>query len=61
MTTLRKYLTANMFDGDESGVITMKTNVLLDEICQNVAQWVIGQTGTDDWMESYYVDNEGDQ
>lgn len=56
--TLREYLAANMFDGDESGVTTMQTSVLLGEVVANVMHWLIDVTATDGYLASYYEHND---
>lgn len=34
MSSIREALVANMHDGDEGGVLTMKVSALLDETCE---------------------------
>ena len=53
---LRTYLRANMFDGDEGGTATMPIGLLLDEVCQHVAMWIMDETGTYDFMEDYFTE-----
>lgn len=36
---LREYLTANMFDGSEAGVLTESIDLLLNRIVENVLAW----------------------
>lgn len=52
--TLREYLKANMFDGDEGGRLTMDTTVLLDLVSELAAHWFIAVSGAQDIIEEYY-------
>lgn len=53
--TLRDYLAANMFDGDgEGGRVTMDVKTLLDEVCENVALWMIKESGAEQRVDAYY-------
>lgn len=42
MSSLREYLASNLFDGDESGSITIAASDLLDAITENVLHFLIG-------------------
>ena len=52
--TLRTYLVANMWDGNDGGVTTMRVHDLVDEIVENVAMWMIRQSGAEEAVERYY-------
>ena len=43
-----------MFDGDDSGELRQKIEVLLDEICENVALWMIGASWAEVQISEYY-------
>lgn len=43
--SLRQYLTDNMLDGEEAGMITMPASEFLDAVTENVALWVAEECG----------------
>lgn len=53
--SLREYLVANMFDGQEPGRVTMDGAVLLDDIVENVLLFLIGDNErTSDKLLDYF-------
>lgn len=57
--SLKEYLAANMFDGCDTGLVTLNLSTLLDDIAGNVAEWFIQASGTDEHLLRYYTEEVG--
>lgn len=53
--SLRDYLIANMFDGEDHGTVTFQIGGFIDDICEHVALWMVDQSGVQDRIEEYYT------
>ena len=53
--SLRAYLMANMFDGEDYGETTVGIAGFLDDVCENVALWMVNSSGVTEAVERYFT------
>lgn len=56
-SSFRDYIKANVFDGEESGVVTMKISVLLNQISELYLHYILSQFNGDQlerYIKEYY-------